>query len=194
MHNSHGELQIFDNKRVVGDLDIKFGEDVQGVNENYFVGHMDIVNQNDQTSVGFGVDAGMDYEVKVDAPGQESETFEGGIVLNARVSGEDVPVLSATMSGLTTVDQVGFGTAATVALGAADLAMLVADVTIEQAEYEEINFAGGRAISLDKLNENSIEAIKNEVKTQAAKIGVKLITKPDVMSSLLTLASAMRAE
>ena len=72
--------------------------------------------------------------------------------------------------------------------------MLVADVTVEQGEYEEINFAGGRAISLDKLNENSINAIKTEVKAQAAKIGVKLITKPDVMSSLLTLAGALTAE
>jgi len=193
MHNSHGELQIFNNNRVIGDLDIKFGQDVMGVNENYFVGHMDIVNQNDQTSVGFGVDAGMDYNVKVEVPGQESETFEGGIVLNARVGGEDIPLVSATMSGLTTVDQVGFGTAATVALGAADLAMLVADVTVEQGAYEEINFAGGRAISLDKLNENSIEAIKTEVKTQAAKIGVKLITKPDVLSSLMTIAGALGA-
>lgn len=194
MHNSHGELQIYNDNRVVGDLDMKIGQDVLGVNENYLVGHMDIVNQNDQTSVGFGVDAGMDYNVKVDAPGQESETFEGGVVLNARMNGEDIPVVSATLSGLTTVDQVGFGTAATAALGVADLGMLVADVTVEQGEYEEINFAGGRAISLDKLNENSIEAIKNEVKAQAAKIGVKLITKPDVMSSLLTLAGALSAE
>ena len=193
MHNSHGELQIFNNNRVIGDLDIKFGQDVLGVNENYFVGHMDIVNQNDQTSVGFGIDAGMDYNVKVEVPGQESESFEGGVVLNARINGEDVPVVSATMSGLTTVDQVGFGTAATAALGVADLAMLVADVTVEQGEYEEINFAGGRAISLDKLNENSIEAIKTEVKTQAAKIGVKLITKPDVLSSLMTIAGALGA-
>jgi len=178
---------------VIGDLDIKFGQDVLGVNENYLVGHMDIVNQNDQTSVGFGVDAGMDFNVKVDAPGQESETFEGGVVLNARMNGEEIPLVSATMSGLTTVDQVGFGTAATAALGIADLAMLVADVTVEQSDYEEINFAGGRAISLDKLNENSIEAIKSEVKTQAAKLGVKLITKPDVMSSLLTIAGALGA-
>jgi len=193
LHNSHGELQIFNNNRVIGDLDIKFGQDVLGVNENYFVGHMDVINQNDQTSVGFGIDAGMDYNVKVEAPGQESETFEGGVVLNARMNGEDIPLVSATMSGLTTVDQVGFGTAATAALGIADLAMLVADVTVEQSDYEEINFAGGRAISLDKLNENSIEAIKSEVKTQAAKLGVKLITKPDVMSSLLTIASALGA-
>jgi len=194
MHNSHGELQIFNNNRVIGDLDMKIGQDVLGVNENYLTGHMDVVNQNDQTSVGFGVDAGMDFNVKVDAPGQESETFEGGVVLNARMNGEDIPVISASLSGLTTVDQVGFGTAATAALGVADLGMLVADVTVEQAEYEEINFAGGRAISLDKLNENSLSAIKSEVKTQAAKIGIKLITKPDVMGSLMTLAGALSAQ
>jgi len=194
MHNSHGELQMFNNNRVVGDLDIKFGQDVLGVNENYFVGHMDVVNQNDQTSVGFGVDAGMDYRVAVDAPGQESETFEGGVVLNVRMNGEDIPVISATLSGMTTVDQVGFGTAATAALGMAEVGMLVADVTVEQAEYEEREFAGGRAISLDKLNENSLSAIKSEVKTQAAKLGVKLITKPGVMGSLMTLAGALSAQ
>lgn len=194
MHNAHGELQIYNNNRVVGDLDMKIGQDVLGVNENFLTGQMDIVNQNDKTSVGFGVDAGMDFNVKVDAPGQESETFEGGVVLNARMNGEDIPLVSATVSGLTTVDQVGFGTAATVALGAADLGMLVADVTIEQGEYEEITFAGGRAISLDKLNENSLSAIKTEVKAQAAKIGMKLITKPDVMSSLMTIAGALSAK
>lgn len=194
MHTSHGELQVFNDNRIVGDLDMKIGQDVNGVNENHLVGQLDVVNQKDKTSVGFGVDAAMDYHVTVDAPGQESETFEGKAVINARVNGEDEALLSATVSGMTTVDQVGFGTAATAALGVADVAMLVCDVTVEQAQVDEIEFAGGRAISIDKLNETSIEAIEDEVKAQAAKLGLKLMTKPGVLADLMKIAGAFSAE
>ena len=34
LHTSHGELQVYDNNRVIGNLSMKFGQDVNGVKES----------------------------------------------------------------------------------------------------------------------------------------------------------------
>ena len=69
-HTSHGELQVFDNNRVVGDLDIQFGQDVDGVNHSHFKGQADVLNQNEGTSAGIGVDSSLDFAVAVGENGQ----------------------------------------------------------------------------------------------------------------------------
>lgn len=189
-HTSHGELQIYNDQRVVGDLNMLFGQDVGGVKESYLTGHVDVANQKDGTSVGFGVDAGMDYEVTVEND-VESETFEGGVVLNVRMNGEDMPMFSATTSGLTSVDADGFGMSATAALGVSGVGMLVSDVTLEQAEYEEITFAGGQAIDVTALDDTAIQTLQTEVVSQATRLGMSLLTKPQLLSDLTALMGAL---
>ena len=60
-------------------------------------------------------------------------------------------------------------------------------MALVQAEYEEIPFAGGQAIDLTDLDEEKIEQIKSEVKKQAAKVGVSLVTHPSVLADLTKL-------
>ena len=172
---------------MIGDLDIQFGEDVGGVNANIFAGAADVVNQKDNTSVGLGVDGTLTYEVEVIEEGKESESFEGSLVVSERVNGAGEGKLAATLSGVTTVDPERFDLLATAALEAKGIATLVADVALVQAEYEEIPFAGGQAIDLTDLDEEKIEQIKSEVKKQAAKVGVSLVTHPSVLADLTKL-------
>lgn len=192
-HTSHGELQVYNNNRVVGDLDMQFGQDVGGVNHSHVIGQMDVLNQNENTSMGFGVDSSLDFAVSVGENGQESETFEGRMVLNNRVSGENQAMVSATVSGMTTVDAETFAMSATGALGLSEAAMLVADVTLEQGEYEEIEFAGGQAIDLSVMDEAQKDMIKKEIVSQAAKLSLSLVTKPDLLTSLMTVFGGVAA-
>jgi len=192
LHSAHGELQVYNDNRVIGDLDIQFGEDVGGVNHSHFVGMADVVNQKDKTSYGFGVESNLDFEVAVGEAGEESENFEGAVVLNLRKDGENNAAASVTVSGQTVVDAESFGLSATAALGMQQAGMLVADVTLEQGEYEDIVFAGGQAIDVTALDDAQKDTIKKEVAVQAAKLSLSLMSKPDVLSGLITLfGSAM---
>ena len=178
---------MYNDNRVIGDLDIQFGEDVDGVNHSHFIGQADVVNQKSKESFGFGVESNLDFEVAVGEAGDESETFEGAAALNLREDGVNHAALSATISGQTTVNADAFTMSATAALGVMDAGMLVADVTLEQGEYEDIVFAGGQAIDMNALDEAQKDVIKKEVAMQAAKLSLSLMGKPDVLSSLLTL-------
>lgn len=187
LHTAHGELQVLDSSRVIGDLSAKQGEDIDGVKASSLVGAADLVNQADGTSVGVGVDAAMTYEVEALEEGKEAENFEGGLVVSERTNGEGKGRLAATLSGVTTVDAERFDLLATAALEAEGVATLVADVALVQADYEEIPFAGGQAIDLTSLDEAKIEQIKSEVKKQAAKVGLGLVAHPSVLADLMTL-------
>lgn len=193
-HTSHGELQVYNNNRVVGDLDIQFGQDVGGVNHSHFIGQADVLDQNEGTSAGIGVDAGVDFEVTLGENGQESETFEGKLLLNGRENGENNALVSATVSGMTTVDADTFAMNATGALGLNGTGLLVADMTLEQGEYEEIVFAGGQAIDLSVMDDAQKDMLKKEIVAQAAKLSLSLVTKPDVLTSLMTIFGGVAAK
>ena len=136
-HTAHGELQWWNDRYVTGDLSMKMGEDVDGVNESFFKGSMDVLNQKDGKSAGFGTDANMRYQVAVKEDGSESEKFEGSAVVNLRENGMDSSVIGAAISGETVTDGVGFATYATAMIEVPGAAALVVDMAIEPSVYEE---------------------------------------------------------
>lgn len=192
-HTSHGELQVYNNNRVVGDLDMQFGQDVGGVNHSHVIGQADVINQGEGTSMGIGVDSSLNFEVGMTDDGLESETFDGRAVLNGRLNGENMALVSATVSGMTTTDGENFAMNATGALGVNGMGMLVADVALEQGEYEEIAFAGGQAIDLSAMDDAQKDMIKSEIVSQAAKISMSLLTKPAVLGNLMTIFGSAAA-
>lgn len=187
LHAVNGELQIYNDNRVIGDLHMQFGQDVGGVNESHIIGKADVVNQKDNTSFGIGLDANLDFSVAVDDSGVESELFEGHLIASKRENGADEPVLAATMSGMTTTDGQSFGLVGTAAIEVADRVTVIADATFETAAYEEIPFAGGQAIDMTDLDEEKLAKIKKTVKAEAAKLGVSLVLKPDIVKNVLVL-------
>lgn len=186
-HTAHGELQVYNDNRAVGDLSIQFGQDVDGENHSSLAGQLDVLDQQANTSAGIGVEGKLDFAVAADGAGQESETFEGSLTLSGRENGETRPAIAATVSGMTTVDAERFDLNATAAITIDKAGELVADVTVEQADYEEIAFEGGQAIDLRTLDDAAKDTIKGEVKTQAAKLALQLVTKPDVLANLMTI-------
>ena len=190
-HTAHGELQVYNENRVIGDLDMQLGEDVEGLKHSSLEGKLDVLDQKADTSRGIGVHSNLDFKVEAGENGQESETFEAGLLLNARENGEETPAVGMTLSGMTTAETDRFDMNATAALMVDQAGELVVDMTLAQAEYEEIPFAGGQAIDVKTMDDAAKETIKSEIKAQAAKLGVKLVTKPGVLADLLTVFGQM---
>lgn len=186
IHTSHGELQVYGNNRVVGDLNMQFGEDVDGVKESYLKGQVDVVSQDDGSALGFGVDTRLNFEAAATDDGYQSETFDVGAALLLRVNGEGVSLASAGVAGETVTGEDGFAikAQANVDLG---VARLDADVTLARAEYEEIAFAGGEAIDLTALDDAQLDKVKSAVVSNTAGMALSLALRPGVMSALKTL-------
>ena len=185
-HTSHGELQVYGGNRVVGDLSMQFGQDVEGVNKSYFVGQVDLVNKENGTSAGLGVDSKIDFAASTDENGHRGESFDGRAALQLRMNGESVSLLSAEMTGETVTGEDGFAVSAVAGLDMG-VAKLTADVTLARAEYEDIPFAGGEAIDLETLDEAKLEAIKNEVVANAAGLALTLALRPGLLRDVTQL-------
>ncbi|MBP3426917.1 MAG: hypothetical protein J6M47_01500 [Clostridia bacterium] len=184
LHTSHGELQVFDGNRIVGDLDIQFGEDVGGVNASHFKGSLDMVNKEAGTKIGFDVDSALNYQLGLAESG-ETETFEGSAVLSLNTGDSSAPVVGAAVSGMTTLSDGGFAIEATGMVEAPGMATLVANALVERVEYEEIPFAGGQPIDLLNITEADIEAVKETVIAEGAKLSVKFVLHPGVIADLM---------
>lgn len=187
LHTSHGELQIYNNNRLVGDLSIQFGEDVDSVNANHFNGQLDVVNQDSGASRGVGVLSDLTFTTGTTETGNQTEAFEGQAALQARADGESQNLLQATVSGETTAQDDGFSIAANAGLNVANLLELTADVSVVSGEYEEIPFAGGEAIDLSNVTPEQLQKIQDEVAGKVAVLVLSLSQNASVMEAMLKL-------
>lgn len=185
-HTSHGELQVFDGNRIVGDLKVQFGEDVDGVNANHFIGSVDVVNKEAGTAIGLGVDSKLDFTAVDAEDGSRGETFEGSAVLQLRENGSANGLLTAQITGETVTGEEGFTVTANAGLDLG-LAALTADMTLARAEYEDIAFAGGEAVDLTALDDMQLEKIKAQVVGNAAGMAMSLMTRPSLLGDLMTI-------
>lgn len=184
---SHGELQLLNERRVVGDLTARSGLDVNGVNDSGLNGYIDLKNTADGTSVGLGVNSAAHFVAEQNDEGADVESFTGSVALTYRDNGEDGGSLVAAVDGTTTTDGDTFATSAGLSLTLSDEFKLNVNVTLEQADYEEIEFAGGQAIDLTELNDDQLSQIKSEVTKQGAKLSASLVLHPGVLADLLTI-------
>ena len=186
-HTSHGEMQVFDGNRIVGDLSMQFGEDVDGVNANSFVGAVDVVNKDAGTSVGVGVDSGLVFTAVDAEDGSRGERLEGRAALQLRSGSEALSLLNADIAGETTTGEQGFAVDANAGLDIAGMAKLTANLVLAQAEYEDIEFAGGEAVDLTALDEAQLERIKKTVVGNAAGMAMSLAMRPGVLGDLMAI-------
>lgn len=186
IHTSHGELQVYNNHRVIGDLSIQFGEDVEGVNASHFRGNLDVVNQNDNSSMGFGVDTGVNFAAEDNEAGYQNERFDANAALLLRMNGASAPLAIATLTGETVTGEEGFAIDASAVLDIG-VAALMADVTMGRAEYEDIPFAGGEAIDLSAITDKQKEKVKEQIIGNAAGMALTLAMRPGVMNDLMTI-------
>lgn len=187
---AHGEFQLRNDRQLVGDMTIKNGEDVDGVNESFLVGTLDLLNQKDQTSVGFGVDTALNYAaLEPDEENREVEQFDGKAALSLRKDSVGMDLIALDISGKTAAGEEDFVIQAKPSVNLANVVSLNADVEVTQGEYDEAAFAGGQAIDLTNLSEKELERVKREVLAQGAKLSVKLATHPKVLADVMTLIS-----
>lgn len=186
-HTSHGEIQVFDGNRIVGDMSLQFGEDVGGVNANYFNGYIDVVNKEAGTSVGVGVDSKLDFAAVDAEDGSRGETFEGRAALQMRNGGENVSLVNADIAGETTTGDHGFAITAAASVDVAGALKLTTDMSLARAEYEDIEFAGGEAVDLTALDDAQLDKIKNTVVSNAAGMAMGFVMRPGVLADIMAL-------
>ena len=184
---SHGELQLLNDQRLIGDLAAKAGLDVDGVNDSSLNGYLDLKDTKADTSMGVGVNSAMHIVVDQDDSGADVEQFTGSFAVSYRDNGEDGGSLVAAVDGTTTTDGNTFATSADASLTLSDCFKLNANATLEQVDYEEIEFSGGQAIDLTQLSDDQISQIKSEVTKQGAKLSASLVLHPGVLADLLTI-------
>ena len=184
---SHGELQMLNDRRLVGDLTAKSGLDVDGVNDSSLNGWLDVQDTAAGTAVGVGVSSAAHFETEQDDAGADVENFIGSVAVSLREDGEDSGSIVAAVDGKTTTDGDTFATTADASVTVSGCGKLNADVTLEQVDYEEIEFAGGQAIDLTQITDDQIEQVKSEVTKQGAKLSASLVLHPGVLADLLTL-------
>lgn len=187
MHTSHGELQVYNDNRVFGDLKMQLGRDVNGVKDSSVTATLDVLDQKSSTSSGIGVNAGMVFTVGKSEAGEETERFEGTAAFSLRENSEDARTLKASLSGQTALGADTLAVDATASAALDGLGTLIVDARMEQSEYAGDDFAGGLAVDMTNLTEKQLEEIKNEVMGKAAKLSVSLMFHPGVISDLMTL-------
>ena len=186
IHTSHGELQVYDNNRLVGDLSLQFGEDVDGLNANHAVGQLDMVNQDTGDSKGVGLVSSLDFTASGEGE-TRTEGFEGRAALQLRTDGEGFDVLSGSVTGETQTQDGVFTISADAGVSLAGMAELTVHLTAENVEAEEISFSGGEAIDLSNPTEEQTQRVSNEIVGQAAALTISLATQLDVAGDLLML-------
>lgn len=186
-HTSHGEMQVFEGNRIVGDMSLQFGEDVDGVNANYLNGYIDVVNKEAGTSAGVGVESNLDFTAVDAEDGTRGETFEGRAALMLRSGSEAVSLMNADITGETTTGDHGFEVTAAAGVDVAGVAKLTTDMSLMRAEYEDIEFAGGEAVDLTAMDEAQLDKIKNAVVSNAAGMAMKFVMRPGVLSDIMAL-------
>ena len=185
MHTSHGELQVHDNKRVIGDLYIQLGEDVDGVNASRFNGQLDLVDQSNGQSMGFGVNSSLDFAL---APDGDGESIEANADIFLNQTGESMMLIDTDFSAVSQLTDLGLALSGGLRMSAAGLPTTAVNMNIECVEYEEEPFAGGQAVDLSaELTQEQIEEIKDTVKGKAAGLAAKFALKPAVIGNVLTL-------
>ena len=186
IHTSHGELQVYNNNRLVGDLSLQFGEDVDGLNANHAVGQLDVVNLDDGSSKGLGLVSSLDFTASGEAEAR-TEGFEGRAAIQLRTDGEGFDVLSGSVTGETQTQADAFTISADAGVSLAGMVDLTAHLTAENVEAEDVSFSGGEAVDLSDPTEEQIQRVKDEIVGQAASLTISLATQFDVIGDLMTL-------
>lgn len=189
LHNVQLESQINPENKVVVNADVKLGQDVNGKNDSYIIVAADMVNQNG-FAMGVGLNANLGFEMVAEEAGV-SELLAGGLMVNMRMNGSEMPMFGAELSGKTTMGAEGFNTVGKLTLPAGEMGMLTIDVAIASGEPEAVPFTAVDIIDVTQLDEAAMATIQTELDNQVMRLGMQLINLPDVMGSLLAVLTAL---
>ncbi|MBQ9010795.1 MAG: hypothetical protein IJ088_15925 [Clostridia bacterium] len=161
---SHGELQISDHERVIGDYRHFNGEDVGGHNGNTFDGDFSVVDQTKNVTTGFGVSGEWTYDTgKVDENVYGEKTVgNGNLVLHL---GEDVPVLAVKHEGLLKTTGTDFSYEAVTDLQTQDITIQTLVEMKQEPAEQSISIPEGETVDAFSADEKTIDAVRKQVET-----------------------------
>lgn len=188
LHTAHGELQVYGDKRVTGDLSAVEGKDVNGVKDSGLEGYVDVLDTLSGGSQGIGLSGGVRYEIGTGENGEETEAFTATLNAALRSDGVEDPTMWALIMGTTELGEDTLTLKANTSLCVVPAGLqLNAIVNLEQAEYDDEAFVGGQAIDLTNLTQDELDTIAGEVMGQATKLSLSLMTHSSVLSDVMTL-------
>ena len=185
MHSAHGEMQVTDDQRVIGDLDMKFGEDVSGVKASHLRGQVDLVEKKDGSAIGFGLNTALEFALTPDGDG---ENIQGNADVMINRNGESTVVLDTDLSMAAKATELGLALTGMLDVSVTGLPKTTVTLGIDCVEYDEAPYQGGQALDLTgEISDEQIETIKDTVKMKAAALAIKFALKPTVTGNVLKL-------
>ena len=185
MHSAHGEMQVTDSQRVLGDLDLKLGEDVDGVKASHLRGQMDLVDQKDGSVIGFGLDTALEFAL---TPEGDGENIQGNADVMLNINGEGTMLVDTDLSAAAKATELGLALTGTLDVRVQDMPKTTITVGIDCVEYDEAPYQGGQALDLTgEISDAQLEEIKNTVTAKAAALALKFALKPTVTGNALKL-------
>ena len=180
-HTAHGELEVYDGNRLVGDASMQVGRDVDGVNASGLSGSFDVCQHEEGTSIGVGIDTNVTYRTH---GGDDAEAFEANATLSLRQNGMALPMLAASVQGETSVAYDNFLLQAQARVDALGNA-LTAQITAQANEYDGVEFAAGPA--LDLTDPESVQQLQQQIPAHLQGILVELSGHAEVMNAVMAL-------
>ena len=186
LNSAHGELQISDKERVIGDYAHLNGEDVDGYNGNTFDADLSVVNQENGKRNGFAINGEWSYEVD-DTVQYYTESLAGSGKLTLHLDGNDIVPVSAKMTGLTDTAGNAFALNADASVSLMEAATFNLNVEMGQEMVTEITLPQGEEYDVTAMDQESIDALQAKITNNATAVFAKLITNQKVMQAVNAL-------
>ena len=184
---SHGELQISDSDRVIGDYRHFDGEDVGGHNANTFDGDLSIVDRDKKVTSGFGISGEWTYDTGLVEEGVYGEKTVGNGELILHL-GEDIPAIAAKHEGLVKTTGSDFSYEAVTEL------QIFGETTIQtrlemkqEATDTSISIPDGEAVNAFAADEKTMNTVQKQVTTNLTGVLFKLMLDQELKQDIQIL-------
>ena len=187
---THGELQVFDGNRLIGDALLLKGRDVNGVCESGMNASFVVANRESGESSGYGMSGSLVAVTSRTEQGTDLETLTADAHIFAKENENENSLLVADLEGTAETPD---GTSAAVSTVAnfsfSDLLNFSVHLTAETVQAEEMTISGGQALLVTELDEASISSLADTVEGKIKAMVPKLMLHPSVLTDLANLVS-----
>ena len=187
---THGELQVYDGNRIMGDALIIRGRDVDGVCESGIDAAVTVSNRESGESWGAGIAGSLVAVTGQTEDGADRETLTGDASAFLLSSGEKDTLLTADLTGASETPD---GTTAAVDMtagvsfpGILDSRLLL---SIRTVPAEEMTIAGGQALYVTELDEASLSALADTVEKKIKGMVPRLMLHPSLLTEIADLVA-----
>ena len=185
---AHGELEVYDNQRVIGDLAYVKGEDIDGINTSTIKGSLGMLNHDNDSLTSMTVDGTLTFRKMEDNDDVAIEGIDGMGIVSLEAPDGTANIVSVVAAGETR----STGDTYTVSLQAEttffnDAVTISAGIQLEPGEVEEIPFTGGETLNVFDMDGDALDSLKEEIKNNIKEIVPRLIFHPGIISDMTTL-------